>query len=240
MCVSFFFRSFFFFSSSFAFLFFSIFFISLSFSLSSYISHFARRRENQYFLATSASWLGRNREENSIGALFYKYLSSFESIGDCELSFPTVSPLSVLLYLLLSLSLTLSFSFLCVRAHPLSPRPNSRACICSCKSFIRFVHGFASITAVGNPNRLFHLGSASSIFLIPLFALSPPLFRSPFFHCSWWRVRNSRRRLRFCSGGSSHLSEKVRFSTLFLLVSFAWFVPLSACDMSYEKDKNKY
>lgn len=54
-----------------------------SFSLSPCRSHFARRCENQYFLAASASRTrGRNREGNSIGALFYKYLSSFESIGD--------------------------------------------------------------------------------------------------------------------------------------------------------------
>lgn len=103
---------------------------------------------------------GRNREGNFIGALFYKYLSSFESIGDRVLS---------------SLFSCLRRPFLLpALVHGLFPssRPNSQACICSCKSFIRFVRGFASITAMGDLNRLFHLGFISPPILprvLPLF-----------------------------------------------------------------------
>jgi len=72
-------------------------------------------------------------------------------------------------------------SLLPVLVHGLSPssRPNSQACICSCKSFIRFVRGFASITAMGDPNRLFHLGFISPPILswvLPLFFFCPPFF----------------------------------------------------------------
>lgn len=123
--------------------------LSLSLVLPPCISHFAKRRENQYFLATLVSQPGRNREGNSIGALFYKYLSSFESIGD-----RAFLPFS-------------AFPFLS-SPRPPSTRPNSRACICSCKSFIRFVRGFASITVVGDPNRLFHLSAAFPFFHLSL------------------------------------------------------------------------
>lgn len=82
---------------------------------------------------------GRNREGNSIGALFYKYLSSFESIGDRVL-FPRLLPPA-------SFSPTRSCSW----PLPIFEAELSQACICSCKSFIRFVRGFASITAMGEP-----------------------------------------------------------------------------------------
>lgn len=59
----------------------------------------------------------------------------------------------------LSSCVLFSYSFMA------SSRSNSQACICSCKSFIRFVRGFASITAMGDLNRLFHLG----LFLLPFF-----------------------------------------------------------------------
>lgn len=49
-------------------------------------------------------------------------------------------------------------------------------CICSCKSFIRSVRGFASITAVSDPNWLFHHGSVlffHPISYFPSVPLSP-------------------------------------------------------------------
>lgn len=103
---------------------------------------------------------GRNREGNSIGALFYKYLSSFESIGDRVL-FPLLFPPA-------SFSPTRSCSW----PLPIFEAELSQACICSCKSFIRFVRGFASITAMGDLNRLFHLGFISP----PILPRVPRLF----------------------------------------------------------------
>lgn len=55
---------------------------TLSFSLFLYLSFHEAAREPIFPRNVRISQLGRNREGNSIGALFYKYLSSFESIGD--------------------------------------------------------------------------------------------------------------------------------------------------------------
>lgn len=139
------------------------FFLPFSSCLSPCISHFTREttvREPIFPRNVRIPTRGRNREGNFIGALFYKYLSSFESIGDRVLS---------------SLFSCLRRPFLLpALVHGLFPssRPNSQACICSCKSFIRFVRGFASITAMGDLNRLFHLGFISPPILprvLPLF-----------------------------------------------------------------------
>lgn len=118
------------------------------FSLSPCISHFARRCENQYFFATFASRLEVGIEKGTLSA--HSFINIYPHLNPSE----TESSLfSFLLHPFLLLVLVHSF-------FP-SSRPNSQACICSCKSFIRFVRGFASITAMGDLNRLFHLGFIS-------------------------------------------------------------------------------
>lgn len=119
------------------------------FSLSPCISHFAKRCENQYFLATSASRLEVGIEKGTPSA--HSFINIYPHLNPSETESSPLSSLLLRPFLLPVLVLGLSPS----------SRPNSQACICSCKSFIRFVRGFASITAMGDPNRLFHLGFIS-------------------------------------------------------------------------------
>lgn len=148
---------------------------------------------------------GRNREGNSIGALFYKYLSSFESIRD---------------QVLLSLFSFLLFSYSLVHGLFPSSRPNSQACICSCKSFIRFVRGFASITAMGRPepalsSRLYFsshsvLCSPFIPFLFPVPLFSPFVMTRPIF-------------VNFVCFSNSHFLDKAELVLLHLRPSYLSF-----------------
>lgn len=131
------------------------FFLSLSF-FQFFFFHFSFReavREPIFPRNVRISARGRNREGNSIGALFYKYLSSFESIGDGS------SP--PLLFLL-------PRSFLLVSCS--RPLPIFEAKLSGVYLFLQIFYTFRTRICIHNGHERPEPGSfISALFLLPFF-----------------------------------------------------------------------
>lgn len=120
---------------------------------------------------------GRNREGNFIGALFYKYLSLFESIGD-----------RVLFPLLLSPA---SFSPTRSRSRPL---PVFEAELPGVYLFLQIFYTFRTRICIHNGHGRPEPALSSRLYFsshsFPCSPFIPFLFLSSCF--SWWRARNFR------------------------------------------------